>query len=118
MNDKMTVKDEKLIKGTDIGLSGDDQIKIALKRIISLGGKAEMKDIYEAVEEKLDGCKLSDQGKASLRFFVNKVAVQAELVYPHDKNEPGWRITPAGREYLLNDSLVTEHVINIDSNEM
>lgn len=112
----MTVKDEKLIKGTDIGLSGDDQIKIALKRIISLGGKAEMKDIYEAVEEKLDGCKLSDQGKASLRFFINKVAVQAELVYPHDKNEPGWRITPAGKEYVLDDSPTTEHVVNVDSN--
>lgn len=43
---------------------------------------------------------LSDQGRASLRFFVNRIVVRAGYIYPQEKEQPGWRITPEGREYL------------------
>jgi hypothetical protein len=60
--------------GFEAGLSGDDQIRIALQRMIERGGEAQMPDIYEAVEARLrsKGFALSKQGRASLRFFVNK----------------------------------------------
>lgn len=106
----------KQLTGTEAGLSGEDQVAIAVKYISSIGGEAQMKDIYSAVEKNMNGEKLSDQGKASLRFFVNKVAVQAGLVYPHDKSNPGWRLTQAGKEYAKSD-IANEITVNTDTNE-
>jgi hypothetical protein len=85
-------------KGTDAGLSGAEQIIIALRCIAAMGGVAEIRDIYEAVEERMSerGLVLSEQGKASLRFFVNERAVDEGYVYPHDKTNRGWRLTPKG----------------------
>ena len=58
------------VTGFDAGLSGDDQIRVALQRIIERGGEAEMADSYEAVDARLpEGCALFDQGRASLRFL-------------------------------------------------
>jgi hypothetical protein len=106
----------KYITGTQANLTGDDQIKIALQKIIDLNGVADIKEIYSVVEDRMDGNKLSDQGKASLRFFINKVAVEAGLVYPFDKNSPGWQITPKGKEYadLGNDE--SEMVVDLETN--
>lgn len=63
-----------------------------------------MVEIYLAVEESIDGIQLSDQGRASLRRYVNYNAVEAGYVYPYDKDNPGWRITPEGKRYLLKSS--------------
>ena len=104
------------LTGTEAGLSGEDQIAIAVKYILAAGGKAQMKELYPAVEKNMNGAKLSSQGKASFRFFVNKVAVQAGLIYPHDKSDPGWKLTPAGREYANSDA-VNEITVNTDTNE-
>lgn len=104
------------VTGVDAGLSGDDQIRIALQRIIERGGEAQMADIYDAVDDRLpEDCALSDQGRASLRFFVNRVAVQAGYVYPHDKSHPGWRITPEGREFVGSPAAVAEVAVNVDT---
>ena len=59
-----------------------------------------MHDIYEAIEARIrpNGFTLSNQGRASLRFCVNRVAVQAGYIYPYDKEHRGWRVTPEGRD--------------------
>ncbi len=111
------MSEAKQATGCEAGLSGDEQIRIALKRIMDLGGEAQMADLYEAVEEHLRprGFTLSEQGRASLRFFVNKVAVQAGYIYPHDKNHPGWRITPEGREFAGFPPEKPEVALNVDT---
>jgi hypothetical protein len=76
-----------------------------------------MSDIYNAVEAVLkpNGLTLSEQGKASLRFFVNKVAVEAGYLHPHDKESPGWRLTSQGREFLAASAEPAETTINVDT---
>ena len=107
----------KPVTGTDAGLFGDDQVRIALRAIAEHGGVAQMRDIYEAVETVLNpkGFTLSEQGKASLRFFVNRVAVDAGYLHPHDRESPGWRLTSQGREFLADTAEAAETAINIDT---
>ena len=38
------------VTGKDAGLSGDDQIRIALREMVKRGGRAVMGDLYAAVE--------------------------------------------------------------------
>jgi hypothetical protein len=87
------------VTAAEIGYSGQEQIDIMLHRIVELGGTAQMRDLYEAMEAVLNpqGCTLSFQGKSSARFFINRRAVEEGYVYPHDRANPGWRITPKGR---------------------
>lgn len=103
--------------GSEAGIPGDEQIRIALRRIIARGGEAQMADLYDALEEHLRplGFTLSDQGRASLRFFVNRVAVEAGYVYAHDKSHPGWRITPEGHEFAASAPEASEVAINLDT---
>lgn len=103
--------------GFEAGFSGDEQIRVALRRIIERGGEAQMADLYDALEDQVRplGFTLSDQGRASLRFFVNRVAVEAGYVYPHDKNHPGWRVTPEGREFAGAASQASEVAVNVDT---
>ena len=89
------------VTGYAAGLSGDQQIISALEVMVANGGQADMPAIYRAIEARLSGQHLSEQGRASLRRLVNFNAVQAGLVHPHDPKHPGWRITPDGRDYLL-----------------
>src|SRR5258708_7643984 len=65
----------------------------------------------------MGGAHLSTQGKASLRFFVNRVAVEAGYIYPYEKDNPGWRITPEGKEYSTLEDTATEEVSNVDTDE-
>lgn len=90
------------VTGSDAGYTGEDQVRICLQKIVDLGGVAPIQDLYAAMEAVLNpqGLTLSSQGKSSLRFFVNRKAVEWGYVYPHDKENPGWRITPEGREWL------------------
>jgi hypothetical protein len=47
---------------------------------------------------------------------VNRVAVEAGYLYPHDRAKPGWRITPEGREFAASGgAAVTEPVMNVDT---
>jgi hypothetical protein len=39
--------------GNDVGLSGDEQIRIALEEIVTRGGSASMSEIYDAVERRM-----------------------------------------------------------------
>jgi hypothetical protein len=105
------------VTGAEAGLTGDEQIRIALQTIIAGGGVAQMSDIYQAVERRLNGLMLSVQGKASLRKLVNTIAVQAGYIYPHDSNNPGWRITPEGKEFLGLEPAPAEEVVNVDTQQ-
>jgi hypothetical protein len=111
------VNEVRHVTGAEAGLSGDDQIGIALARIIDRGGEAQIKDIYEAVEDRIGprGYSLSEQGRASLRRLVNTSAVQAGYIYPHDEARPGWRITPEGREFVASPAATEEVAVNVDT---
>jgi ribosomal protein S19E (S16A) len=103
------------VTGAEVGLSGDDQIRIALQAIADHGGVATMQQIYDAVSAHLTGTHLSDQGKASLRRLVNKVATDAGYIYKHNQNDPGWRITPEGQDLIAEPVSPVEEVINVDT---
>lgn len=92
-------EEKKEATAAEVGLSGDEQIRIALRTLIDQGGEALMQDIYRAVEAKMNGYVLSEQGKASLRYFINKTAVERGYIQPHDPTHP-WRITAKGRRYI------------------
>jgi hypothetical protein len=114
--------EEKQATGAEVGLTGDEQIKIALQTIIKHGGKATIEEIYHDVEAEMNGFVLSDQGKASLRSSINRTAVEKKYVYPHDDYAPGWRITPLGRQYvedsLISDDVEEEEVISDAADEI
>jgi hypothetical protein len=84
------------VTGFEAGLTGDQQIQIALKEIVDKGGTATIAELYEPLEGYLNekGQTLSYQGKSSYRFFINTVAVEAGYIYRYDRDHPGWRITP------------------------
>lgn len=90
--------------GAEAGINGDEQIRIALRTIVERGGTAQMSDIANALREELEQRHptgtLSSQGEASLRSYVNRTAVAAGYLHPWDRQNPGWRITPEGKEFL------------------
>jgi hypothetical protein len=108
------------VTGTEAGLTRDEHIRIALREMVKRRGRAAMGDLYSAVEAVLNakGFTLSEQGKTTLRFFINTVAVEAGYVYPHDKTDPGWRITDRGREFASDDEGDNEErAIDTDTGE-
>lgn len=82
------------------GLSRPDQVLIILRKIVANDGLAKMREIYSAVEEKMQGAILSRQGQASLRETVNRHAVHKEYI---NRDPLGWRITPKGRQHVESD---------------
>lgn len=90
--------------GAEAGLSREEQIRLALCALEANGGAATIDQIYRAVEAQMGGLILSEQGRASLREFVNRVAVQKGFVQPFDERDPLWRITPAGRQLIGNET--------------
>jgi hypothetical protein len=94
------MEEAQAMTGVETGLSANAQMRIALEAIINNGGTAQMSDIYAAVEQRMNGAMLSEQGRASLREYVNRKAVNAGYIHPHNPAVQGWRITQAGREFL------------------
>jgi hypothetical protein len=41
--------------------------------------------------------------------------VQAGYVYPHDKEKPGWRVTPEGREFAASPAADAEIAVDVDT---
>ncbi len=105
--------------GTDAGLNGAQQIEIALKCISDKGGCASIQDIYQALESVMSEkkFKLSFQGKSSIRFFVNKVAVVKGLIKKYDPKNPGWRATTLGLS-LVNHKLSTRNEVTLPTEEL
>ncbi|MBE4579694.1 hypothetical protein BOO30_19230 [Vibrio navarrensis] len=110
------MKPEKEMTGYEYGLSGDAQIALIVKYIAKQGRACAMKELYTVIEEQMNGAKLSAQGKATLRFFVNRVAVNAGLIFPYDKSNPGWRLTAEGISFA-SVSDVTEETINEETQQ-
>jgi hypothetical protein len=106
------------ITGADAGLSGDEQIRIALQAIADNGGVASIQQIYEAVEARLTGRHLSKQGQDSLRSFVNRDATGAGYIYKYDPSNKGWRITPEGRELIGTTPPAPQEVVNADTQQI
>jgi hypothetical protein len=96
------MREVRKMTGVEAGLSSNDQMRIALEAIIDNGGTAQIADIYAAVERQMGNAVLSEQGKASLREYVNRKAVNAGYIYSHDPAVEGWRITQAGKEFVGN----------------
>ena len=103
------------VTGAQAGLSADDQIRIALETIVAHGEMATMQQIYQAADARLSPQRLSEQGRASLRRLVNNVAVEAGYIYPHDPQNPGWRITADGKLFLGTPKPAPEEVVDADT---
>lgn len=107
----------KQLTGAQAGLSGDEQVRIALRTIVDNGGTIDVPTVYAALEKHMGGAQLSKQGKDSLRSFVYRAAVKAGLIYPPDPKSPGWRITPKGREFIESEPLPEEDAVNVDTGQ-
>jgi hypothetical protein len=86
--------------GAEAGLPANDQVRIALQTMVDCGGSAPVTNIYAALEARMTPHTLSQQGRASLRTYINRDAVRAGFVLPYDRDRPGWHITAEGREFL------------------
>jgi len=64
------------------GRSGDDVIRICLAQMLASDGSPTSAELYEAVERRMPGAALSSNGKAAIRYYINRVAVSAGLVRP------------------------------------
>ena len=107
--------------GSEAGLTQEDQIYFALRKMVEADGNASINEIYDAVQSEMSGFTLSDQGKASLRKFINTAAVQKGFIYPHEEGETYWRITPLGRKFVEDRRLaegVEEENFVVDENNI
>ena len=110
--------EEKTVK--EAGLSQDEVIRLVLSSIIARNGVANIQDIYNVVNSAMAASNsvLSDQGKHSLRRLVNTTAVKAGYIHPFDPENPGWRITQDGREFLsLYQEEETETVFDTETQQ-
>jgi hypothetical protein len=94
------MSEARAMTGAEAGLSSDELMRIALEAIAHNGGTAQITDIYAAVERKMGGAVLSEQGRASLREVVNRKSVKLGYIYPSDSTAKGWRITPEGKKFI------------------
>ena len=76
-------------------------------------------EIYNIINEELQESDqtLSTQGKANLRRLINDTAVNEGYIYPYDKENKGWRLTPEGRELVSLDSTQQEVVFNTETQQ-
>lgn len=107
----------------EVGIPETEQTRIALELMLTQGGVAIMQQIYEAVENKMGrNIYLSQQGKNSLRRVINTRAVESGYIYQYDSNNPGWRITDKGVDFIRKErgkhigeiKLAARVIINFD----
>lgn len=89
-----------VLTAKEAGLSRNEQIRIALERMRKNGGRATIQEIYRTMEEEMGNAILSEQGRASLRTFINRDAVAQRWVVAVNGVESGWEITATGLRYL------------------
>ncbi len=94
----MTDENKKEQTAAQAGLSQEDIRNIALEAISQKGGTADTRDIYGAVEHKMNGNQLSKSGKSTLRSFLSDLSRKGYLE-PHTRYDP-LKITPKGRQLL------------------
>lgn len=87
------------LTGAEAGISSQRQIEIALQTMLERG-EAASAEIYTAVESNMNGIKLSQQGRDTLRSLISRTAVQNGWVHPANGERAPWRITDSGRTYI------------------
>jgi Protein of unknown function DUF262 len=93
-----TVKE---LTAAESGLGVERQIQIALQAMVDHGGSATMQQLYDALERNMAlGVRLSQRGRDTLRSLVNRDAVEKGYAEKGSRGQSGWRITPAGRDYV------------------
>lgn len=108
----------KEVTAAEAGLTKEKQYEIIFKAILDKGVLT-TDEIYSVINAELqkNAQALSSQGKATLRALINNKAVNEEYIYPHDRENPGWRLTPEGRELVSSGSTQQEIVFNTVTQE-
>ena len=108
----------KEVTAADAGLTKEQQYELIFKAMLDKGGLT-TDEIYGVINDVLNknGQTLSTQGKATLRALINNKAVNESYIYPFDKENPGWRLTPEGRELVVSDNTQQEIVFNTETQQ-
>lgn len=108
----------KKVTAAESGLTKELQYELIFKAILNKGVLT-IDEMYNIINDALrkNGQTLSSQGKASLRSLINNTAVNDGYIYPHDKENPGWRLTPDGRELVSSSSTQQEIVFNTETQQ-
>jgi hypothetical protein len=88
------------MSAAEADLDRNEVVRICLRYIVAAGGSATTAELYAAVETNMGGAKLSSNGRACVREYVNRYAVRTGLVLPHSPDRPGWHISDEGRELV------------------
>ena len=88
----------------DAGIAGMEQIRIALRMMRQQSDKSiTMQQVYDRVEQEMKRInptyRLSKQGRATLRYLVNSVAVNSGYARPNEDYSE-WHITKDGEIFL------------------
>jgi hypothetical protein len=102
------------VTATEAGFSRSDIYLVVFKEMINNPNGLTTQNIYQIINDILikNGKILSKQGQASIRFFINKSAVEDGFVYPHQDGDQYWKITPEGKKLISEEKDQTELVFN------
>lgn len=108
----------KEVTAAEAGLTKEQQYELIFKTILEKGVLS-TDEIYTTINDvlKKNSQTLSTQGKATLRALINNKAVNDGYIYPHDKENPGWRLTPDGRELVSTSTIQQEIVFNTETQQ-
>ena len=106
------------VTAAEAGITKEQQYELIFKAILE-NGVISTDEIYTLINNvlKKNNQTLSTQGKATLRALINNKAVKDGYIYPHDRENPGWRLTPDGRELVSSSPTQQEIVFNIETQQ-
>lgn len=99
----MINENKKELSAADFGLKGQELKEIILEEILKKNGLATIPDVYSAVEIRMNGHPLSENGKSSLRRVVTELGKKG-YIYPRNTRYDHLKITSEGTNYLNNSS--------------
>jgi hypothetical protein len=108
----------KEVTASEAGFTKEQQYELIFNAILKKGvlTTEEIYNVINALLQKNDQT-LSIQGKATLRALINNKAVNEGYIYSHDRDNPGWRLTPEGRELISSDNTQQEIVFNTETQQ-
>ena len=92
------MEEKKAVTGIEAGLSENEQIKIVLQTMIDNGGKAELPEIYQAVEREMNDDLIYRPGVNHFDNVLGKI--EDKFISAYNDKRTVWRITPEGRDYI------------------
>jgi len=104
---------------TEAGLTRENVYTLIFNEMVKYPNGIETKEIYDIINQKLkkNSQTLSEQGKATLRFWINKSAVLEGFIFPYDNENPGWRLTNDGKKLTEQQGKQEELVFNTETQE-